>query len=221
MLSRKDANRLFDELNLQHWQGRLPKHQVRVVRPHREDFEPGLLGRCVHASRTIYLAGGLSTRRTRSTLLHEMCHAANLDVEPHGRPFVQRLQRLVDRGERDLQGQVDWYSGKVWGRIVDEAMPDIIAATMHVMASAPGSRAWPWSSIERLLAQTYQVRRADIRAALPQARQQWHTLRRTRDEAAILLARLAVMPRRGARPSSEAAYEDALARMGFHPVEHA
>jgi hypothetical protein len=54
----------------------------------------------------------------RMVLLHEMAHAKVMTFDngrkrrnAHGRPFVQELRRLVDRGEECLRPEVDFYGG--------------------------------------------------------------------------------------------------------------
>jgi hypothetical protein len=54
----------------------------------------------------------------RMVLLHEMAHAKVMTSDKgrkrrnaHGRPFVQELRRLVDRGEECLRPEVDFYAG--------------------------------------------------------------------------------------------------------------
>ena len=83
-----DLDALFDHLNADLFDGRLPKCQVRRCAP-----RTGERGFIQGETRTIWIC---TPRETRETLLHEMCH---MGTPGHGRRFRTKLRHLARRGE--------------------------------------------------------------------------------------------------------------------------
>ncbi len=87
---------LFDALNKQFFQGRLPRYRVKLwdsLPPH---------GQCV-TEHNLILLRPMEPQQLRQVLLHEMCHIG----EPgHGRRFQAKLERLLAQGE-------DWASDEI------------------------------------------------------------------------------------------------------------
>ena len=83
-----ELDRLFDHLNREFFEGRLPKYRVRT-RP----SQGGEYGSINAEEQTIWLCQ-CADRRT--TLLHEMCH---IGTPGHGRAFRAKLKRLAALGE--------------------------------------------------------------------------------------------------------------------------
>jgi hypothetical protein len=73
-------DRLFRRYNHLYWSGRLPLYSLRV-----EEQNSDHVGLCECEKRTILIVvKGRSDRAIRSTVLHEMCHAAAPRPENHG-----------------------------------------------------------------------------------------------------------------------------------------
>ena len=107
---------LFDELNAQHFGGRLPRFEV-----HRAAIEA--LGQCEPKAGVIRLRESLSDDYRRPVLLHEAAHAALYQREPlavllgpHSAVFVAELRRLVEAGEFCLRPQLTRYERELVGR---------------------------------------------------------------------------------------------------------
>lgn len=89
--------RLFAHYNRKYWRGQLPGHRVEIQDLQKEQY----IGLYVRRARRILLDVGQhkSDQRIRSTLLHEMCHAAaGRDSYSHGYHFWLHVERLLRRG---------------------------------------------------------------------------------------------------------------------------
>jgi hypothetical protein len=93
-----ELDALFDRLNADLFDGRLPKYRVRRCTPRNE--ERGLIE---EEARTIWIC---TTREVRETLLHEMCR---IGIVGHRRAFRARLRRLARQGEKWAQAERAYY----------------------------------------------------------------------------------------------------------------
>ncbi len=93
-----DLDALFDHLNADLFDGRLPKYRVRRCTP-----RTGERGFIQEEARTIWIC---TPRQIRETLLHEMCH---IGTAGHGRAFRARLRHLARQGERWAQTERAYY----------------------------------------------------------------------------------------------------------------
>ena len=93
-----DLDALFDHLNADLFDGRLPKYRVRRCAP-----RTGERGFIEDEARTIWIC---APRETRETLLHEMCH---IGTPGHGRRFRAKLRHLARRGETWAQAERAYY----------------------------------------------------------------------------------------------------------------
>ncbi len=93
-----DLDALFDRLNADLFDGRLPKYRVRRCAP-----RTGERGFIEEEARTIWIC---TPREVRETLLHEMCHIGTVG---HGRAFRARLRHLARQGERWAQTERAYY----------------------------------------------------------------------------------------------------------------
>ena len=84
-----DLDALFDRLNADLFDGRLPKYRVRRCAP-----RTGERGFIEEEARTIWIC---TPREVRETLLHEMCH---IGTPGHGRRFRAKLKQLARSGEK-------------------------------------------------------------------------------------------------------------------------
>jgi hypothetical protein len=84
-------DRLFRRYNRLYWSGRLQSYSLRVEEPNSD-----YLGLCDDKKRTILIVvKGRSDRAIRSTVLHEMCHAAAPRPENHGYAFWKQVEMLL------------------------------------------------------------------------------------------------------------------------------
>ena len=85
--------RLFVRYNKRFWKGKLPQYSVVAT----TQYNGGL---CKKRERTILI--NIYTqecdRRVRSTLLHEMAHAACPSGADHGKVWLKEMERLKERG---------------------------------------------------------------------------------------------------------------------------
>src|SRR5262245_24718444 len=103
MKHRKSLKPLFNELNRQGFNGRLPLYRVIRV-----DFRArGQRGLCENLTKTIKIARHLTDEEARGTLLHEMCH---IEGGNHGKRFIARVTRLRDAGEPWIQ---EWVQNQI------------------------------------------------------------------------------------------------------------
>ena len=95
--TRQRLERLFQRYNKRYWKGRLPKHSVL---PH--NFSDSTLGQCLARQHKILIDTDRhrSDRKIRSTLLHEMAHAAagSTRIAAHGYEFFAQLEHLLRMG---------------------------------------------------------------------------------------------------------------------------
>jgi hypothetical protein len=84
--------RLFGRYNRLYWSGKLPQYFLRLDEPNEE-----YVGWCDWQKRTIWIVvEGQTDRDIRSTLLHEMCHAATAPkTEHHGYRFWGHVEALL------------------------------------------------------------------------------------------------------------------------------
>lgn len=90
--TRQRVERLFAHYNKKYWRSRLPHVEIEIA-----DLK-GVLGQFWTKERRIVLnvEAHKSDREIRSTLLHEMCHAATQTREgEHGYGFLQQVERLL------------------------------------------------------------------------------------------------------------------------------
>jgi hypothetical protein len=92
-LRKQSLTALYDALNSQFFDGRLPRYRVRRRTPRWY----GELGECDDGSRTIFVAPNLNAEEERRVLLHEMCH---IETPGHGARFRTKLKRLARMGEK-------------------------------------------------------------------------------------------------------------------------
>jgi hypothetical protein len=83
---------LFDRYNRLYWRGRLPRYRVQAA-----GLDGSILGRCDLTRRTIEIdvSKHKNPRHVRSTLLHEMVHAATRSG--HDIKFFAQMERLLSR----------------------------------------------------------------------------------------------------------------------------
>jgi len=93
-----DLDALFDHLNANLFDGRLPKYRVRRCTPRNEER-----GFIEEEARTIWIC---TPREVRETLLHEMCH---IGTAGHRRAFRAQLRHLARQGERWAQTERAYY----------------------------------------------------------------------------------------------------------------
>ena len=93
-----DLDALFDHLNADLFDGRLPKCRVRRCTP--RNGERGFID---EKARTIWIC---TSQDPRETLLHEMCH---IGTPGHGRRFRTKLRHLAQRGETWAQAERAYY----------------------------------------------------------------------------------------------------------------
>jgi len=87
----KRLRRLFNHYNQRFWGGRLPSYSVRLV----SDKSISWVGECKRADRCISINHTFqSPAEIRSTLLHEMCHAAASRLG-HGHEFWEQVESLL------------------------------------------------------------------------------------------------------------------------------
>lgn len=117
MLTRVSLSEMFDDFNLEFFNGRLPTYTVRraahLGRLHMAD------GLCDPIQRQIHVQSGLRPSVERQVLLHEMCHAAIPGHAGHGAPFREQLRRLARKGELWALEEVKAYSPGSWLSIID------------------------------------------------------------------------------------------------------
>lgn len=95
--------RLFERYNRHYWAGRLTRFTVAAAPALRSDCAGSpILGQCDSSKREISINIELhpSDREIRSTLLHEMCHAASpkdstVSSSSHGYGFWYQVERLL------------------------------------------------------------------------------------------------------------------------------
>lgn len=88
--------KLFHRYNRLYWRGRLPKYTIRISAPPKGETYVGL---CKRRERLIIIdvMAHRSDREIRSTLLHEMAHAADTGRGPfhHGYKFWAEIEKLL------------------------------------------------------------------------------------------------------------------------------
>lgn len=148
------VRRLFEDLRDRHFPGRLRGYKTRV------GYAPGWSGdgRCDTTRRVIFIAPGVAGKpeSLRALLLHEMCHVG---TPGHGAAFAAKLDRLIARGETEVEsekGLPDYnVQGSVRAGIYDAVVLDgysgsfhslaVSVAREHGMTSATLLRRCPWA----------------------------------------------------------------------------
>lgn len=99
--------RLFVRYNKRFWKGKLPQYSVVAT----TQYKGGL---CKKRERTILI--NIYTqecdRRVRSTLLHEMAHAACPSGAGHGKVWLKEMERLKERGAPILKDEFSYKDPK-------------------------------------------------------------------------------------------------------------
>lgn len=109
--------RLFERYHRQFWHGKLSAFKIVI------GSCDGALGQCDSKKRviTINIQSHKSDRQVRSTLLHEMCHAASPKSQGHDVKFFAQLEKLLESGapigvEQPEAGRVKILQGVVPSR---------------------------------------------------------------------------------------------------------
>jgi hypothetical protein len=120
---------LFEQFNQRFWKGRKPRYRVKLVRLPSDGY-------CDIARRTIFVRRGLTGRRLRRTLLHEMCH---IGCPHHGARFQARLLCLGELGEAWARHEVEALrQAQPWNAMMRELKTRIVLAAAQ---GQPYSRA--------------------------------------------------------------------------------
>jgi len=175
MKPRKPLGPLFDELNKQGFNGRLPLY--RVV---RVDFRAvGQRGLCESLTKTIKIARYLTDEEARGTLLHEMCH---IEGGNHGKRFIARLKRLRDAREQWIQEwaqkEIELYenppSSTIWQEMRDR-IDDIALVRPE----------WKWRDVWRWIGREFGYLEEDLDRRHERIRRRWEKRRQEeiREEA--------------------------------------
>ena len=173
-----NLGRMFDSLNRQFWDGRLPKYRVR------QKAQPWRNGLCDPRSRTI----SISTHRAgseeavRRTLLHEMCHIVERSGF-HGPKFCEQLLRLAERGEEWARAEAAML------RDPDERILVRASAITQWMEdwinSVDADTLPPWKRARTVIAHEFGMSSPDFAMRYPKMRAAWLRLtgkRRREDE---------------------------------------
>ena len=115
-----DVQKLFKRFNRKYFGGRLPTYRVT-----QSDLY-GSMGVCRKKQREIHLSAGLQNSAARTTLLHEMAHAAT--SPRHGPAWQKEIRRLIRLGA-PLKRELDAYL-KTTGHLGD-LISDASAAGFH------------------------------------------------------------------------------------------
>lgn len=132
--SQQRLSRLFDRYNQRYWSGRLPWYRF-VVGP--DPAHKDALGTCRARQRIIHvdIASHKSDREVRSTLLHEMAHAAT-KKRSHGVNFFAQLEKLLGKGAPISVGNPE--AG--YARILADIVPARFPLTKRMMDRAEARR---------------------------------------------------------------------------------
>jgi SprT-like family len=82
-----DVQRLFERFNQKYFGNRMPAYRVA------QSDSCGSIGVCRKKQRAIHLSAGLRDSLVRTTLLHEMAHAAT--SPRHGPVWQKEMRRLI------------------------------------------------------------------------------------------------------------------------------
>lgn len=136
--------RLFDRYNRRYWSGRLPRYHM-VVGPDTE--HTNALGTCCARHRIIHInvACHESDRKVRSTLLHEMAHAATKKGRVHEVYFFAQLEKLLRKGARISVGDAEAGCATILADIVPARFP----LTKRLMDRAEARRRKPLEQLIR------------------------------------------------------------------------
>jgi len=161
-----NLRRLFDELNYQFWDGRVPRCRVR-----RRDLH-GLKGKCVFARREIWIDKTLSEpEEVRRVLLHEMCHA-RIGGRRHGERFSAELQHLFEMGELWASSHQTLYddpTNVIKGGGIREFMREwVFGSSDHVS----------WEKARVRVARNFGLSVRELYARYPSARRDWYLFQR-------------------------------------------
>jgi hypothetical protein len=116
----KHLTQLYNELNRQFFNGRLPRYRVTFYKAMTKQ------GWCISERRLIRLSPSLPDAQIRKVLLHEMCHIGTPD---HGKRFQAKLARLAALGEAWANDEIRMYADNPaipWQAEVKQQIQDIL-----------------------------------------------------------------------------------------------
>ncbi len=169
-----NLSRLFDELNLRFFGGRLPKYRVVPALHFVGEGYSATDGVCDDARRIILLRRGLDPVKVRRVLLHEMCHAGLPKRDgSHGRRWQARMLRAAEMGETWAAEEVEMYRTRAEGwhdGIVAVKSALFEFACQTVDDGKPKPNFW---QIVRVSAGIMHLRPTEARRKLPWLRGAW------------------------------------------------